>query len=59
MPRSDAEHFRKRAVVLLAELTGKDTLDHRLTELVECIEAAAVAVVRKEMPRGCQCGPST
>jgi len=46
---SDAEHFRKRAVFLLHQLTGVDLLDPRLRELVECIEAAAVAVVDKRL----------
>ena len=44
-----AEHFRKRAIFLLQELLKADPLDPRLRELVECIEAAAVAVVEKRM----------
>lgn len=49
MPRSDADHFRMRAAQVLAELTGIHWKDPRLAEFVECVEAAAVARVRREL----------
>jgi hypothetical protein len=51
MPPSDPEHYRRRAVFLLAELTGRDPLDPRLREAVECIEQAAVERIEKRLSK--------
>ena len=46
-PSDDPRYWRERAITLLSQITG--ITDVRVRECVECIEAAAVAVVEKKL----------